>query len=81
MEISLDIEELKWKLDELKVPKRYYSINGEITPNTYILQQVYSYWEYYYVDERGGQNEYRRFDNEDEACGYFLGKLEFEMSH
>lgn len=75
----MNIKELKLKLDELKVPNRYYSINGNNTPNTYILQRVYSYWECYYVDERGGQNDYHRFDNEHDACRYFWKILENEM--
>ncbi len=81
METNMNIEELKIKLSDLGVPSQYYSINGSNVANTYILQQVYTYWECYYIDERGGQNDYHRFDNESEACIYFYKILENEMKY
>ena len=73
------IEELKEKLNELKVPKEWYSINEGLKFDAYILNKVYYYWEYFYFDERGGQNEYRKFDNESDACMFFFNKLDKEM--
>ena len=48
------VEELKEKLNELKVPKEWYSINEGLKFDAYILNKVYYYWEYFYFDERGG---------------------------
>lgn len=73
-------EELKIKLAELDIPSRYYSINSNIAADTYIFREVYTYWECFYIDERGGQNDYHRFDNEEEACDYFFKTLKTEMS-
>ena len=44
------------KLDEIGVPKRYYSINGDLLPDTYFLNQVYGKWEYFYFDEKGNKS-------------------------
>ena len=76
----MNSKELKIKLDELNVPSRYYSINSNIASDRYIFRDVYTYWECFYIDERGGQNDYHRFDNEEEACDYFLKILNAEMS-
>lgn len=71
----MNSEDLKIKLDELKVPSRYYSINSNIASDIYVFRKVHIYWECFYIDERGGQNEYHRFDNENDACEYFLRTL------
>ena len=75
----MDVKELVNKLEELKVPHRFYSINGHLSPDTYFLNQVYHYWECFYFDERGGTNNYRKFDNENDACTYFYKELKEEM--
>ncbi len=77
----MNIEELKIKLNELNVAEHYYSINGHMLPNKYIIKEVYNYWECFYIDERGGQNDYHKFDNENAACCYFLKVLKREMSY
>jgi hypothetical protein len=47
-----------------------------------VLRRVYDHWEFFYIDERGNQdNDYRRFDNESEACNYLYDKLIFEKEH
>lgn len=78
----MNIGELKIALDKLNIPNRRYSINGNISSDIYIFQQVYSYWECFYIDERGNQNNaYRRFNNESDACVYFLEMLKTSMDH
>ena len=71
----MNSEELKNKLEELNVPGRYYSINSSISSDRYVFRQVHIYWECFYIDERGGQNDYHRFDNENDACDYFVEKV------
>lgn len=77
----MNIKELRAILNELSIPNRYYSINGNISSDTYIFQQVYNYWECFYIDERGNQNDYHRFYHESDACIYFLNTLKTEMSY
>ncbi|HCJ09249.1 MAG TPA: hypothetical protein DHV96_13090 [Lachnospiraceae bacterium] len=72
----MNVKELIIKLDEEKIPQRWYSINGNLSSDIYVLRQVYDYWEFFYVDERGNQNnDYRRFKNEEDACNYLLEQL------
>lgn len=75
----MDVKELINKLEELKVPKSYYSINGNLSSDIYVLNQVYHYWEFFYFDEKGNTNNYRKFDNENDACIFFYNKLKAEM--
>ena len=75
----MDVSCLIQKLDEIGVPKRSYTINGDLLPDTCVLNQVYGKWEYFYYDEKGNQNDYRTFENESDACIYMLGILENEM--
>ena len=76
----MNIQELQKKIEELSVPSHYYSINGNISADTYILNKVYNYWEFFYIDERGGQNNYQRFHDENDACIYFFEVLKNEMN-
>lgn len=75
----MNVQELQEKLIALGVPSNYYSINNSISADTYILNKVYDYWEFFYVDERGGQNDYRKFNNENDACLYMFEVLKSEM--
>lgn len=77
----MNVKYLVKKLDEMGVPKRYYSINGDLLSDTYILNQTYGKWEYFYFDERGNKNDYKTFDNESDACIHLLGILENEMKY
>ena len=69
------------ELDKLKVPKNYYSINGDLRTDTYILNNIYGKWEYYYFDEKGNREDYHEFENENEACEYMLTKLKAEINY
>lgn len=77
----MDIAGIEAELKRINVPCRYYSINGSIAADTYILRQVYDYWETFYVDERGNQNEYHKFVNENMACEFFYMMLKSEMQY
>lgn len=76
----MNITEMESRLGELNIPRRYFSINNSIGPDKYIFRQVYTYWECFYIDERGNQNDYHRFQNENDACEYFLKTLKMEMN-
>jgi len=75
----MNIRGLQTKLNELGIPQRDYSINGDVAPDTYVLNKVYTNWECFYVDERGGQNILKEFDTENEACVFFYNLLKNEM--
>lgn len=60
-------------------PNRLYSINSSAVADTYVLRKVYYYWEFYYIDERGNQNDYRKFVEENDTCVYMLETIKQEM--
>ena len=77
----MTVIELKKKLEELNVPRSFYSINGDLASDTYILNHVHNYWEYFYFDEKGRVMGYRRFESESDACNYFFQQLKIEMQY
>ena len=77
----MNIAYLVKKLDEIGVPKRYYAINGDLSSDTYILNQIHGRWEYFYYDEKGNKNDYKTFDTENDACMHILNVLKNEMKY
>ena len=75
----MDILDLVKILDEIGVPKRYYSINGDLSSDTYILNEIYGKWECFYFDEKGNRNNYKIFTNVNDACMYMLSILKAEI--
>jgi len=75
--VSCLIKELK----KLGVPSNYYLINGSLLPDIYVLNEIYGTWEFFYFDERGGKSNYKKFDNEEDACIYLYKKLENIMKY
>lgn len=80
-EYNLDTISLVEKLNEIGIPGRYYSINGDLIADTYILNQVHDKWEYFYFDERGNKNDCMIFNNKKEACIHLFKVLETEMKY
>lgn len=81
MNNNITVEELKSELDRPGVPRNFYSINVYLSADTYMLNQVYTYWEYFYFDERGNTRDYRKLEGEEDACEYFFGVLEIEKKY
>jgi hypothetical protein len=77
----MDIFHLLKELERREVPKRYYSINGDLSSDIHVLNQLYGKWEYFYFDEKGNRNNYHTFDNENDACEYLLKILVSEMGY
>ena len=79
----MDLCTLKKRLNEEKIPNSWYSINEICGCDIFVLRKVKNrnqyydvYWEFFYVDERGGENNaYKRFYVESDAYKYFLDKL------
>lgn len=69
------------ELNKIGVPVRYYSINGDLISDTYILNQVHDKWEFFYFDEKGNKNDCKIFNNENDACMYLYKVLETEMKY
>ena len=76
---KIDISYLTKKLDELGIPKRRYTINGNLQSDICVLNEVHGKWEYFYFDERGGRNDYRQFNSESEDCEFFYEVLKNEI--
>lgn len=71
----MNVNDLLNKLNEAGIPSNWYSINGDLSSDIYVLREVHDHWEFFYVDERGNQNnDYKRFSREADACEYFLSK-------
>ncbi|GAB2450975.1 hypothetical protein GCM10011375_36340 [Hymenobacter qilianensis] len=66
----MSTSELKRQLDLLGVKSKSYSLFGELTPDTVVLVRNYYKWEVFYLDERGGRNDEKSFDSENDACDY-----------
>jgi len=64
----MDKMELKNKLNLLGVSSHEYSLDGELVADNIILYISYHKWEVFYLDERGGRNDEKVFDSENEAC-------------
>ena len=62
--------ELKLNYYLLSVDPKQYSLNGDLNADAIILFQNYNKWEVFYPDERGGRNEAKTFESENDACQY-----------
>ena len=72
----MDKIELKKKLDLLGVNSHEYSLDGELVADNIILYNSYHKWEVFYLDERGGRNDEKVFDSENEACEHIYRLFE-----
>lgn len=70
----MTIIELQNILNELKIPKDLYSIMKGGLPNEALCITNDEKWEVYY-SERGRKSGLREFQNEEDACEYFLEKV------
>lgn len=68
-------EELKRRLDELRVNPGFYSLNGELLPDRLVLYRSYDTWTVFYLDERGNRHDEQIFFSEEEACSYLYERL------
>ena len=70
----MTIIELQNILNELKIPKDLYSIMKGGLPNETLCITNNEIWEVYY-SERGRKSGLKEFQNEEDACEYFLEKI------
>ena len=55
----------------------WYSIDGELKPDAWILNKNYSTWEVFYLDEKGNQSNYKVFPNDEDAYDFLWSKIEY----
>jgi len=72
----MNIDELRRAVKDLRINPSFYSILDSKIVNGHVLRQDGNDWVVYYLDERGGFHDKRIFETEDEACVYFLRRLE-----
>lgn len=77
----MNVRQLKKELNLLKIPKRMYSVEDDLKGDAYILRKNYYKWECFYFDEKGIEQERREFQNEDEACVFFLDQIKKEFMY
>lgn len=78
--LSMKVYELKGKLNELGVLKSCSILGAKYPNECYCLIYEESLWKYYY-SERGRQSNLKIFENEDDACEYFLQQVKRDMRH
>ena len=80
----MDAKTLAILLKAENIPKRWYSINDEtsIVQCAKVIRNIDDkYWEYFYFNERGGKDDYVKFDsennddNESRACKFLLKEM------
>jgi len=67
----MKLNELKTVLENKRVPKQYYSLNGGLPPDSLCIEQAKNGKWFTYYSDRGSRSELIEFETEEEACDYF----------
>jgi hypothetical protein len=71
----MNLEQLKVRLEELKIDPNVYSLSGGLPNECLVLgREPNGKWTVYY-SERGERSGLREFDSEEDAIRHFLGML------
>lgn len=70
----MDIVELKAVLQNDRIPKDFYSLQGGSPNESYCIAKRGNNWEVYY-SERGTKTDLKIFDTEDEACKHLYKRI------
>lgn len=75
----MNAEELTSAIERIGIPDRMVVVRG-FAEFAWCVEQDKEdgVWEVYYL-ERGQKNNLQRFDNEDQACCYMLGRLTYSQ--
>ena len=73
----MNISELRFELEKLRVPRRVYSLNGW-TDERLCLENRDGLWHVFFV-ERGEERIMGIFENEEQACDFMLSELRYEI--
>lgn len=75
----MTIEEMRERFRSLKVPESHYEVTNGLPNERYCIgRHDDGSWHTYY-SERGNRNSLQVFDNENDACVYFLGWVASEL--
>ena len=74
LENAMKIPEMQNLIKINNIPDDAYSINRKSQDESLCIQKNANIWEVFYY-ERGLKNSVHTFKNEDEACEYFIKKL------
>lgn len=77
--LGMNLNELKDKLYWNNVPDRWYSLDEGLKHDACILYKNYSKWEFFYLDEKGGEHDYRVFDNDNDAFEHLWNKMQYQL--
>lgn len=70
----MDVVALKEILQNDKIPKDFYSLQGGLPNESYCIEKRGNNWEVYY-SERGTKTDLKIFDTEDEACKHLYKRI------
>jgi hypothetical protein len=68
--------ELERKLNILNIDSSFYSLDGDLNPDSIILYNSYNAWVVFYLDERGYRNNERVFESQELAYDYICKLFE-----
>lgn len=71
---------LELLLQNNKVPKDCYSLNGGFPNEALVLKKSFFHWEVYY-SERGKKTELQKFKREEDACLWFCQVIQNMLHH
>jgi len=71
----MNVDELRSKVKESKINPNFYSILETKLIEGLVFKKAVDSWEVYQLDEHGGIHNKNIFENENEACLYFLSEL------
>ncbi|MDB5283846.1 MAG: hypothetical protein JWO06_2921 [Bacteroidota bacterium] len=79
--MSMNLDDLKAKLRTNKIPENRYSLDGELKPMAYVLYENYAVFEIFYMNERGGRDDFHAFNNYEEALDFLWQRMEYYVKH
>ena len=71
----MNVQQLQQEMLSLKIPDYAYSLNGYLKLDALVLHTNYTNWQVFYFSERGTRHDEKVFQNEFDACEYFLKKF------
>lgn len=72
----MKIDELKDKLYKYNVPDAWYSLDGSLKSDAFIIYKNYSTIEYFYFDEKGDRIDFKAFTDVEEAYDQLWNDLQ-----
>ncbi len=71
---KMNLSMLRNALNDYSIDPKAYSLNGGYKDESYCIENISGIWTCYYC-ERGKRSDVVTYENESNACEYFLNKL------